>query len=127
MRFRLAPTEPNFDLIKLVSEGGEWELGLWSVMFGVRLRFGRTGAMSVELDYCAGADEIFQLELLNAIHIILQEVPETVTDGELQRMFPDYVLKPINKCPYCWPKLQQMRDEARARLRIEDEFLPLAA
>jgi hypothetical protein len=100
MKFRRAPTEPNFDRLKLVSEGGEWELGLWSVMFGVRLRFG-----------------------LNAVHIILQEVPETVTESELHRMFPDYTLKPINNCPYCWPRLQQMRDEARARLAIE-EWLP---
>jgi hypothetical protein len=123
MKFRRAPTEPNFDRLKLVSEGGEWELGLWSVMFGVRLRFGRTGSCGVELDYCAGADTMFQLELLNAVHIILQEVPETVTESELHRMFPDYTLKPINNCPYCWPRLQQMRDEARARLAIE-EWLP---
>lgn len=127
MKFKFAPTEPNFDKLKLVSEEGGWELGLWSVMFGVRVRFGRTGGCGVELDYCAGADELFQWELLNAIHIILLEVPESVSNCELRRMFPDYTVKPVNNCPHCWPRLQQMRDEARARLQIAKEFYPLAA
>jgi hypothetical protein len=127
MRFKAAPTEPNFDRFKLVSEGGEWELGLWSVMFGVRVRFGRTGAGGVELDYCAGADPLFQMELLNAVHIILLEIPETVTESELRRIFPDFHVKPINLDPYCWPEIQRMRDAARARLGIMEEFYPLAA
>jgi hypothetical protein len=122
MKFRRAPVEPNFDRLKLVSEGGEWELGLWSVMFGARVRFGRTGACGVELDYCAGDDPLFQLELLNAVHIILQEVPETVTESQLRHIFPDYTIKPINLDPYCWPALQRMRDAARERLQI-DEWL----
>lgn len=122
MKFHRVPTEPNFDRLKLVSEGGEWELGLWSVMFGVRVRFGRTGACGVELDYCAGADPLFQMELLNAVHIILQEIPETVTESELRRIFPDFHIKPINLDPYCWTELQRMRDAARERLQI-DEWL----
>lgn len=123
MKFRRAPTEPNFDRLKLVSESGEWELGLWSVMFGVRVRFGRTDSMDIELDYCAGANPLFQMELLNAVHIILQEIPETVTVRELRDIFPDYHLKPIDRDPICWPLLQRLRDEARARLKL-DEWLP---
>lgn len=127
MKFKIAPTEPNFDRLKLVSEGGNWELGLWSVMFGVRVRLGRAGQFYVSLDYCAGADPMFQLELLNAVHIILQEVPESISDRDLEDMFPNFQIKPINLDPHCWPELQRMRDAARARLGIEDEFLPLAA
>jgi hypothetical protein len=123
MKFYLAPTEPNYDLFKLVSENGAWELGLWKVLFGARVRFGQAGACGVELDYCAGADPHFQIELLNAVHIILQEVPETVTPGQIQRMFPDFYMKPINRDPICWPRLQQMRDDVRQRLRIADEYL----
>jgi hypothetical protein len=122
MKFHRVQTEPNYDRLKLVSEGGEWELGLWRVMFGVRVRFGLAGAGGVELDYCAGADPMFQLELLNAVHIILQEVPESVTCGEIQRMFPGFHIKPINLDPFCWKRLQEMRDEARQRLQI-DEWL----
>lgn len=123
MKFKMAKPEPNFDRLKLVSEGGIWELGLWSVMFGVRLRLGRTGAGGVNLDYCAGANQLFQMELLNAVHIILQEVPETISERDLEAMFPDYTRKPINHDEYCWKRLQQMRDETRSRLGLE-EFLP---
>jgi hypothetical protein len=127
MKFKMAEREPNYDRLKLVSEGGIWELGLWSVMFGVRVRMGRAGLFYVNLDYCAGADAQFQMELLNAVHIILQEVPESISDRDLEDMFPQFDIKPINLDPRCWPRLQQMRDEARARLGIEDEFFPLAA
>lgn len=123
MRFKLAPTEPNYDRLKLVSNGGIWELGLWSVMFGVRVRMGRAGLFYVNLDYCAGSDPLFQMELLNAVHIILQEVPESISDRDLEDMFPRFEIKPINLDPRCWPELQRMRDEARKRLNC-DLWLP---
>jgi hypothetical protein len=127
MKFKMAEREPNYDRLKLVSEGGIWELGLWSVMFGVRVRMGRAGLFYVNLDYCAGADSLFQMELLNAIHIILLEVPESIRDHDLEGMFPPFEIKPINRDPHCWIEIQKMRDAARERLGIADEFYPLAA
>jgi hypothetical protein len=127
MRFKLAPREPNYDRLKLVSENGRWELGLWSVMFGVRVRCGLTGECGVSLDYCAGADPLFQMELLNAIHIILQEVPEDISVADFEDMFPQWAVRPVNHDPLCWPELQRMRDEARTRLGIADEFYPITA
>ena len=126
MKFHRVEPDENYDCLKLQSEGGLWELGLRSMMYGVRVRLGRTGEFYVSLDYCAGADLAFQLDLLNAIHMILQEVPESVGDVTLEGMFPHYTIKPISLCPECWPTLQKMRDDARARLGIE-EFLELAA
>jgi hypothetical protein len=127
MKFNQVDTCDNYDCLKLRSAGGGWELGLRSMMFGVRVRFGRTGEGYCSLDYCAGASPLFQMELLNAIHIILQEVPEDIHVCDLEAMFPRYTIKPIDLDPVCWPELKRMRDEARARLGIEDEFLRLAA
>lgn len=122
MTFKRIQPCPNYDLLKLQSEGGRWELGLWRVMFGVRVRLGRTGFPYCSLDYCAGADPLFQIELLNAVHIILREVPETISERDLENLFPKFEIKPINRDPTCWPELQRMRDAARERLQI-DEWL----
>jgi hypothetical protein len=125
MKFNQVDPCENYDRLKLRSEGGRWELGLRSMIYGVRVRFGRTGEGYCSLDYCAGASPIFQMELINAIHIILLEVSEDIHVCDLEHMFPRYEIKPINLDPVCWPELVRMRDAARERLGIQDEFVPL--
>jgi len=108
----LTPTEPtvNFPIVRLVSENERWECGVMDVLFGFRVRAGLVGAVGVSIDYCAGDNRLFLLELLSTIVIILESLPESVTEAEVKRMMPGYECRPIYLDP-CWPKLQAMASE----------------
>jgi len=125
MKFKIAQKTEQFDALRLVSEGGIWELGLWSVMFGRRIRLGKVGEGCVNLDYCAGDNLLFQLEVLNAVRCILLDVPEDVDVWAIENLFPGYEIKPINLDSHCWPTLQALAEKARKKHGIEQPFLPL--
>lgn len=95
----------------MVSDTGKWELGLVPMLFGVRVRAGLNGADWCEIDYCAGADQAFQLELLITVLTILESFPESTTPHELHERMPGFQRKPINLDP-CWGKLQCLAREA---------------
>ncbi len=77
------------------------------MMFGVRIRAGLTDSGCCDIDYCAGADKLFQLELLATVILILEKFPEDISGAEVGRTMPSYITKPINLDP-CWVKLQEM-------------------
>jgi hypothetical protein len=94
------------------SESDRWEVGLYPVLYGVRVRAGLVNptlgyAPSLSIDYCAGADEGFTLALLAVVVHLLSSLPETVTPGQVERLFPGYQVKPIDKDP-CWIELQRL-------------------
>jgi hypothetical protein len=109
VKFRRVETDENFDFLKFVSEEGQWELGVFSVIYGRRVRLGRAGATWVNLDYCAGDNFLFCLELLDAVGTILSQFPENISGGDIERHFPGYDRRPIDRDP-CWEKLSAMRD-----------------
>src|SRR5436309_442192 len=110
MKFRRAIPDENFDVLKFVSAEGRWELGLRSHLFGaVRVLLSKTGSQWINVEYCAGDDFVFQLELLDAVGIILMQFPESVSGGDIEAFFPGYETKPINRDP-CWRKLCELRD-----------------
>ena len=90
-----------------VSENGVWEIGVFPVMFGKRVRAGLVNAPDCVVDYCAGADEDFLKELIVAIMIILESFDEDVSTIEVERILPTYRTKPINLDP-CWPSLKRI-------------------
>ncbi len=106
---KLIKTEPNenFDLARYVSENGEWEMGLMSMIYGVRVCGNRVGSFAHVFYYCAGADRGFISVLLLVMISILQSLPESISERELKRMLPSYEVKPIINDP-CWGKLQQL-------------------
>jgi len=106
MMFKRADPDANF-FHRWISTGGKWEIGFTQMIFGVRVRVGRVGSMCVDLDYCAGADVLFQEELMKTVMTILIPVSEEITSRQLSDMFPRYQIRPIHKDP-CWPQLQQM-------------------
>lgn len=115
----LRPTDPdeNLQILRLISAGGRWELGLAPMLFGVRVRAGLVGDYCVALDYCAGADTRFQMELLAVVIRIFETLPEAISPAELQRMLPQYKVRPINNDP-CWGKLQAMEKAMTRRCKI---------
>lgn len=107
MKFFPTPTDENFPLDHWISEEKKWEMGFVRMIFGVRVRVGRVGKGYVVLDLCAGADSEFRNELLCCVMIILLPVSEDITEGELEKLFPQCNRKPIFNDP-CWPKMQKM-------------------
>ena len=75
------PDAENGIFYRLVSAEG-WELVVYPVMFGYRIRLGRTGELTYHTDWCAGADLEFAGLLLEIAESILtlnrpQDLPPT--------------------------------------------------
>lgn len=121
--FHKAEPDENFPLYRAVSEDGSYEVGLTPMLFGVRVRAGRVGAMSADIDYCAGADIGFQFQLLTTIIAILETIPVGTSSGDICRLMPRYEKRPINLDP-CWPALQALLAE-RAGFDLPDSLKPV--
>lgn len=111
MIFRRVETVPDYNLAHLISTEGQWEIGLWSTLFGARVRMGRVGNQGCELDYCAGDDYDFQQELLRTVILALLPVPETISFRELHAIFPHCRVKPVCLDP-CWDVLRRLAADA---------------
>lgn len=109
MKFKRTIPDENFDVLKFLSLEGGWELGLRSMLYGVRVSLSKSGSQWCNLDYCAGDNLVLQLAVLDAVGTILSQFPETVSGGDIERFFPDFEVKPIDRDP-CWGKLQALRD-----------------
>lgn len=114
MIFTQVAKDENYDVVKYTSQGGRWDLGLKAMFFGVRLRFGLANYPVADLDYCAGDDIEFQLDLLRAVTLILLPVPEEITPREICDMFPKCRVKPVCLDP-CWDVLVRMAAEALSK------------
>jgi hypothetical protein len=85
---------------RLVSENGIWEVGFRQMIFGVRVSAGRIdpdyeAATFYAIDYCAGRDRAFCLQLFATVVILLSALPESVSERQVMRLFPSYTVKPI--------------------------------
>lgn len=90
------------------SADGLWSIGLYPVIFGVRVVAWREGAAGRAVDYCAGADAFFTLELLAVIAAIFRRhLPDGATEDEVTALMPGWQRRPISRDP-CWPALQQL-------------------
>jgi len=108
--FQRAQPDENFSIMRFESEDGRCEVGLSPVLFGVRVRAGDVGSMAVDIDYCAGADVLFQLQLLDVIKRIIETFPTGTPMRDIAAQLPTYERRPINQDP-CWPALQQLLSE----------------
>lgn len=107
---KFVPAAPNENFIRRwVSTEGGWEIGHTQMLFGVRVRLGRVGYGCVALDLCAGPSRDRQDELLRLVMLIVLPMPESIDEGELERAFPRFTIKPIFNDPN-WPKLQELAD-----------------
>ena len=88
MIFRRA--QPNFHYrgLRLVSEGGKWEVGLSPYLYGCRLRIGLVGRPPSVLDVCLGRDPDAWTPALLAILEILEPLREASTATEIDAAFP---------------------------------------
>lgn len=89
------------------SEGGVWSIGLWKVMFGVRVVAWCRGSVGSSVDYCAGDNPNFMAELLATVRTIFLHLPESISERDVVELMPRWEIRPIDRDP-CWPALQQL-------------------
>lgn len=87
---------------------GLWKVGVWPVMFGVRVVAWKEGSFGRSVDYCAGDNEEFLATLLFTIKEILSSYPEDVSEVEIEDKMPPWTVRPIYRDPVCWGALRRM-------------------
>jgi hypothetical protein len=92
-------------MCRLVSENELIEIGIYPVMFGMRIRAGFVGTYTYEIDYCAGSDQMWVEALYSAIKCILENRPE---ERSCFNGFPLQTVKPMINDPACFTKLSSM-------------------
>ncbi|MES2658317.1 MAG: hypothetical protein V4689_06845 [Verrucomicrobiota bacterium] len=88
MKFHRADTNSNFRALRLLSEGGCWELGMSPYSHGMRLRMGAAGRPPQVMDFCMGRDETLFPRVLVAVIKRLEPLDERSSVGEIDAAFP---------------------------------------
>lgn len=117
---RADPTQ-DFPILRFVSEDGSCEVGLTPMLFGVRVRAGMVGASGVDIDYCAGADLGFQVQLLDVIKRIIETFPIGTAMEEIAPQLPTYKRRPISEDP-CWQELKTILLKKEALIELDAEL-----
>jgi len=88
MKFLRSEPAFHYRTLRMVSEGGAWELGLCPYSHGVRLRMGRIGRPPSVLDFCMGHDTNLFMPVLMAVLRRLEPLAECATAKEIDAVFP---------------------------------------
>ena len=88
MNFKRAEPNGNFRALRLLSEGGRWELGLSPYSHGMRLRMGSAGRPPQVMDFCLGRDVSLFPKVLVAVLRRLEPLDETSTPEMIDAAFP---------------------------------------
>ena len=116
MKLTKTETTSAYPHLRCVSENGVWEMGIAPITLfgGHRIAAEQIGSQCYEINYCAGTDKEFALQLLAVVFQIMECLPEDVMPGDFRKTFPDYTVKPINLDP-CWQKLNELLEELRSK------------
>ena len=88
MTFHRVTPNNHFRALRLLSEGGRWELGLSPYHQGMRLRMGLAGRPPQVMDFCLGRDAGLSAEVLVAVLRRLETLDELATPREVDAAFP---------------------------------------
>ncbi|MEO5712465.1 MAG: hypothetical protein ABIT37_03175 [Luteolibacter sp.] len=88
MTFKHADPNNHFRSLRLLSEGGRWELGLSPYSHGMRLRMGLAGRPPQVMDFCLGRDAELFPKVLVAVLKTLEALQEMATPEEIDSVFP---------------------------------------
>lgn len=88
MNFQRVSPNGHFRALRLLSEGGRWELGLSPYHHGVRLRMGLAGRPPQVMDFCLGRDSGLFPRVLVAVLKCLDPLDEMTTPEEVDAAFP---------------------------------------
>ncbi len=101
MKFSLVDSDLDFDVAKFLSETGKWEVGIRRLLFGLEVCGNPVGNDAYTFFYSAGNDGVFAVTLFATVINILEKYSEDVTTRQIEKDFPKYEVKPINRDPYC--------------------------
>jgi len=88
MTFSRAGSNTHYRSLRLVSAEERWELGLNEYASGMRVRMGRFGRPPSVLDFCIGHDRGLCMPVLLAVITVLEGIPESANEKEIDAMFP---------------------------------------
>ena len=94
MTFQRVAPSASYRILRLLSEGGQWEVGLSDYASGIRIRMGRTGRPPAVIDFCLGGDAKLYPPVLLAVLGRLEPVPESASPEEIDAHFPWAGTKP---------------------------------
>ena len=94
MTFQRADPTTNYRIVRLLSDGGRWELGLSHYARGVRVRMGLTGRPPSVVDFCLGGESDLYTPVLLAVLERLEAAPESATIAEIDALFPWFGTRP---------------------------------
>lgn len=88
MIFQSAQPNEHYRVIRLVSVGGRWEIGVSLYATGSRLRMGMAGRPPSVMDFCMGRDASVYAPLVCAVIDRLKPLDESLSGGEIDAVFP---------------------------------------
>lgn len=88
MTFHRVSPNGHFRALRLLSEGGRWELGMSPYSHGMRMRMGFTGRPPQVIDFCMGRDESLFPQVLVAVVKRLEGLEENSTQEAVDAAFP---------------------------------------
>jgi hypothetical protein len=88
MTFHHVTPNNHFRALRLLSDGGRWELGLSPYHHGMRLRMGLAGRPPQVMDFCLGRDASLFPKVLVAVLGLLDLLDESATPREVDAAFP---------------------------------------
>lgn len=94
MNFQRADPTAQYRVLRLVSEGQKWELGMSRYHHGMRMRMGLMGRPPGIMDFCMGLDGRLYPVVLLEILDRLESVPEDGSPEAIEAIFPWYGTRP---------------------------------
>ena len=88
MKFKRIDPNNHYRSLRLISEGGRWELGMSPYSHGMRLRMGLAGRPPKVMDFCMGRDAELFPKVLVAVLKWLETLEEIATHDEIDAVFP---------------------------------------
>lgn len=100
----------DYPHLRLVSENEIWEVGIapLTIFGGIRIVAGKVGSECYEINYCAGTDKGMAFGVLAQVIAIMSKLPEVITPGDFNQIFPIQHIKPMIDDPQCWERLSQL-------------------
>lgn len=98
MQLKLAEKTLNYPMLRLISENDVWEMGLYPVIYGVRVSCNRIGSGTyLKGGYCCGRSPLLVMEVCLAIALILSTFDESAEEWKVDLVLPQWNLRPINR------------------------------
>ena len=126
MEFQQAPPNPYYDnngyCQCLLSKEGNWIVGLYPVMFGVRVIVCPNNSAGITLSICAGDNPDNIRIIYLAMILWMSNWKEEVNESIISDNFPRYPYKPIVDNPQ-WSDYQQLIFTGKVREQLPSKWL----